>query len=175
MPSLRNKVLTLSRTATSLQCGQDLELVKRSPLNTLAVVFLTQGQGLVNSLRLRQLCSETIKLTHHVREFAVALRSFQEFHVCHLSERFVVLQNCCKRTTNCLLFIPCYYTSVLLCPMVQVHYTTWCRFLQYTQLRHCSPQFCISRRDPLHCITYSYCLPDVSHMFYSVHCRKDTF
>ena len=46
-------VVTLSRTATSLQCGQDLELVKRSPLNTLAVVFLTQGQGLVNSLRLK--------------------------------------------------------------------------------------------------------------------------
>ena len=36
MTSLRNEVRTLSRTATSLQCGQDLELVKRelSCLNT---------------------------------------------------------------------------------------------------------------------------------------------
>ena len=36
MTTLRSEVLTLSRTATSLQCGQDLELVKRelSCLNT---------------------------------------------------------------------------------------------------------------------------------------------
>ena len=50
-------------------------------------------------------------------------------------------------TTNFPLFIPCYYVSALLCPVVQVSYTTWCRSLRYTQPRVYGTQSCISCRD----------------------------
>ena len=38
--------------------------------------------------------------------------------------------------TNCSLFIHCYYVHALLCPMVQVGYTTRFRSLRYTQPIH---------------------------------------
>ena len=43
----------------------------------------------------------------------------------------------CEPITNCLLFIHCYYVRALLCPMVQVGYTTRFRSLRYTQPRAC--------------------------------------
>ena len=59
----------------------------------------------------------------------------------------------CKPMMNCSLFIPCYYVHTLLCPMVQVGYTTRFQSLRYTQPRACGPWLCISHRG-LHLVVY---------------------